>query len=288
MKKILIQLDSDEFASVFDTIAAYDSGVDQVLQYGGVTPNDVRDLVYGAIFTRGPEDLRNSAVFIGGSDVATGEKMLNVAQKSFLGPLQVSVMLDANGCNTTAAAAVDRILSAAELENQKIVVLAGTGPVGLRAAALFAQEGASVTLTSRTHERADAAAASINERFGVQVTGAGVADEDGIREVLTDAKAVLTAGAAGVQLLPESVWVEHPTLRVLGDVNAVPPLGIEGIKVHWKGKEKHGKLVYGAIGIGDFKMKIHHASVARLFEQNDLVLDAEEVYATAKELSARQ
>jgi hypothetical protein len=284
MKKILLQLDSDEFASVFDTIAAYDSGVDQVLQYGGVKPDEVRDLVYGAIFTRGPEDLKNSAVFIGGSDVATGEKMLKVARKSFIGPLQVSVMLDANGCNTTAAAAVAKVLSAAELEGEKIVVLAGTGPVGIRAAALFAQEGAAVTLTSRSQERADEAAASINERFGVQVSGAMAPDADHVRAVLEDAKAVLCAGAAGSQLLPESIWVEHPTLRVLGDVNAVPPLGIEGIKVHWNGKEKHGKVVFGAIGIGGLKMKIHHGSVARLFEQNDLVLDAEEVYATAKEI----
>ncbi|MGD9001851.1 MAG: methylenetetrahydromethanopterin dehydrogenase, partial [Anaerolineae bacterium] len=82
----------------------------------------------------------------------------------------------------------------------------------------------------------------------------------------------------------ESIWVEHPTLRVLGDVNAVPPLGIEGIKVHWNGKEKHGKAIFGAIGIGGLKMKIHHGSIARLFEQNDLVLDAEEVYATAREI----
>ncbi|MGD9002355.1 MAG: methylenetetrahydromethanopterin dehydrogenase, partial [Anaerolineae bacterium] len=215
MKKILLQLDSDEFASAFDTIAAYDSGVDQVLQYGGVTPDDVRDLVYGAIFTRGPEDLKNSAVFIGGSDVETGEKMLKAARKSFIGPLQVSVMLDANGCNTTAAAAVARILSAAELEGERIVVLAGTGPVGIRAAALFAQEGAAVTLTSRSQERAAAAAAAINERFGVQVGGAMTADEDSVRAVLEDAKAVLCAGAAGAQLLPESIWVEHPTLRVL-------------------------------------------------------------------------
>jgi threonine dehydrogenase-like Zn-dependent dehydrogenase len=244
----------------------------------------VRDLVYGAIFTRGPEDLKNSAVFIGGSDVATGEEMLAEVQEAFLGPLKVSVMLDANGCNTTATAAVAKILSAAELAGEKIVVLAGTGPVGIRAAALFAQEGASVTLTSRSQERADEAAASIQERFGVQVTGAEAADEEGTRDVLEGAKAVLCAGAAGIQLLPESIWVEHPTLRVLGDVNAVPPLGIEGIKVHWKGKEKHDKAIFGAIGIGDFKMKIHHASVARLFEQNDLVLDAEEVYATAKEI----
>jgi len=284
MKRILVQLDSDESASVFDTIAAYDSGVDNVLQYGNVTPEDVQNLVYGAIFTRGPQDLKNSAVFIGGSDVAVGENMLNVAQDSFIGPLQVSVMLDANGCNTTAAAAVAKMLSSAELSGEKVVVLAGTGPVGIRAAALFAHEGAEVTLTSRDQARAEEAAASVSSRFDVEVAGAAVADEDGVRSVLEGARAVLTAGAAGITLLPESVWVEHPTLQVLGDVNAVPPLGIEGIKVHWKAKEKHGKIVYGAIGIGDFKMKVHHASVARLFQQNDLVLDAEEVYATAKEL----
>jgi len=286
VKKILVQLDSDQFASVFDAIAAYDSGADQVLQYGGVGPDDVQDLVYGAIFTRGPEALKNSAVFIGGSDVALGEEMLNIARDSFIGPLKVSVMLDANGCNTTAAGAVAKMLSSVDLSGRRVTILAGTGPVGIRAAAMFAQEGAQVTLTSRSQERADEATASIEKRFGVQVTGVAAADEEEIRAALDDAHGVLCAGAAGVMLLPESVWVEHPTLEVLGDVNAVPPLGIEGIKVHWKGKEKHGKIIYGAIGIGDFKMKVHHASVARLFEQNDLILDAEAVYATAKELSA--
>ena len=286
MKKILIQLDSDPFASVFDAIAAYDSGADRVLQYAGMTPEDVQDLVYGAIFTRGPEQLKSSAVFIGGSDVAVGEEMLDVARDSFIGPLKVSVMLDANGCNTTATAAVAKMLSSVDLEGKKVTILAGTGPVGIRAAALFAQEGAQVTLTSRGQERAEEAAASIGERFDVDVIGVAAPDEAGVREALDGAHGVLCAGAAGVMLLPESIWVDHPTLQVLGDVNAVPPLGIEGIKVHWKGKEKHGKIVYGAIGIGDFKMKVHHASVARLFEQNDLILDAEEVYATAKELLA--
>lgn len=284
MKKVLIQLDSDQFASVFDTIAAYDAGAEQVLQYGGVAPEDVQDLVYGAIFTRGPGDLKNSGVFIGGSDVAVGEEMLGIAKDSFIGPLKVSVMLDANGCNTTATAAVAKMLSSVDLSGKKVVVLAGTGPVGIRAAALFAQEGGEVTLTSRSQARAEEAAVSIEKRFDVDVTGAAAADEDGVRDVLKGAQGVLCAGAAGVTLLPASIWVDHPTLKVLGDVNAVPPLGIEDIKVHWKAKEKHGKTIYGAIGIGDFKMKVHHASVARLFERNDLILDAEEVYATAKEL----
>jgi len=284
MKKLLLQLDSDKFASVFDAITAYDAGVDHVLQYGGVTPDDVRDLVYGAMFTRGGDDLKNSAVFIGGSDVATGEAMLKAATKAFFGPVRVSVMMDSNGCNTTATAAVARILSVGEVEGKKVVVLAGTGPVGLRAAAFFATEGAQVTLTSRKLERAEAACAAIEERFGVEVSAAGAAGAEGVRSALDGAYGVLCAGAAGITLIPEAVWVEHPTLRVLGDVNAVPPLGVEGIKPHWNGKEKYGKVIFGALGIGGLKMKIHRSCVARLFEQNDLVLDAERIFSVAREM----
>lgn len=284
MKKILLQLDSDKFASVFDVITAYDAGVDHVLQYGGVTPDDVPNLVYGEMFTRGGEDLKNSAVFIGGSDVAMGEAMLKATTAAFFGPVRVSVMLDANGCNTTAAAAVVKILSVGEVTGQKVVVLAGTGPVGLRGAAMLAQEGAQVTLSSRKLDRAEAACASIKERFGGEVSPAKAADTEEVQRVLDGASAVLCAGAAGIMLLPEAIWVEHPTLQVLADVNAVPPLGIEGIKPHWKGKEKHGKVFFGAVGIGGLKMRVHRGCLARLFEQNDLVLDAEEVYATAKEV----
>lgn len=284
MKKILLQLDSDPLASVFDAITAYDAGADLVLQYGGVTPEAVLDLVYGAIFTRGVEDLKNSAVFVGGSSVETGEKMLKVVKKAFLGPLQVSAMLDANGCNTTAAAAVAKILSQGELADKKVVVLAGTGPVGLRAAAMLAQEGAEVVVSSRKLDRAASACASIQERFGLEVAAGAACDEDSTRDLLDGAYAVLCTGAAGITLVPESIWVEHPTLAVLADVNAVPPLGVEGIKPHWNGKERHGKVIFGALGIGGLKMKIHRASVARLFDQNDLVLDAEEIYAVAREL----
>jgi methylenetetrahydrofolate/methylenetetrahydromethanopterin dehydrogenase (NADP+) len=284
MQKILVQLDSDPFASVFDAITAYDAGADLVLQYAGVTPEAVLNLVYGAIFTRGIEDLKNSAVFVGGSSVELGEKMLKVVKKAFLGPLQVSAMLDANGCNTTAAAAVAKLVSRGELAGKKVVVMAGTGPVGLRAAAMLAQEGAQVVISSRTPQRAEAACVSIQERFGLQVGTGAAFDEESTRNLLENACAVLCTGAAGITLVPESVWVEHPTLEVLADVNAVPPLGVEGIKPGWDGKERHGKVLFGALGIGGLKMKVHRTSVARLFEQNDLILDAEEIYAVAREL----
>jgi hypothetical protein len=284
MKKILLQLDSDKFASVFDAITAYDAGVDRILQYAQVTPDDVRDLVYGAMFTRGGGDLKNSAVFIGGAEVSTGEAMLKAVQAAFFGPVRVSAMLDANGCNTTAAAAVAKILSKGDVTGKEVVVLAGTGPVGLRAAALLAGEGALVTLSSRSLQRAEAACVSIKKRFGAAVNAADAADAEATGRVLEDTYAALCCGAAGVMLIPKSVWAELPNLHILADVNAVPPLGIEGIEATWDGQAEHNKVIFGALGIGGLKMKIHRASVARLFEQNDLVLDAEEIYATAKEI----
>ena len=286
MKKILIQLDSDRAPSVFDAITAYDAGIDELLQYGSIEPREVRDLVYGAMFTRGPADLSNTAVFIGGINVTKGEAILRETVAAFFGPLRVSVMLDSNGCNTTATAAVVKVISTVPVQDRKVVVLAGTGPVGQRAAALLAREGANVTLTSRTLERAQAACAALSERFSVTVTPAAVADVAATARILEGACAALCTGVEGVMLIPESVWKDHPTVRVLADVNAVPPLGVEGTKAHWDGKDINGKLLFGALGIGGLKMKVHKRSIARLFERNDLILDAEEIMVCARSLSA--
>ncbi len=285
MKKILVQLDSDRAPSLFDAVTAYDCGVDVLLPYGGIEPKDVRDLVYGAMFTRGPADLKNTAIFIGGVDVAKGEALLKEVVGTFFDPLRVSVMLDSNGCNTTATAAVVKVLSAGPVQGKKVVVLAGTGPVGQRVAALLAGEGADVTLTSRTFDKARKACEALEERFGVQASPASISGSDAVEAVLEDAHAAICTGVEGVALIPESAWKDNQTLQVLADVNAVPPLGIEGTQVHWNGEEAEGKKLFGAIGIGGFKMKVHKRSVARLFERNDLVLDAEEIMKIAKELA---
>ena len=247
-------------------------------------PNEVRDLIYGAMFTRGPSDLKNTAVFIGGINVAKGEAILRQTLAAFFNPFKVSVMLDANGCNTTATAAVVKVLSAVPVRGQKVVVLAGTGPVGQRVAALLAKEGAAVTLTSRTLERATAACDALSERFEAVATPAAVADYSTTVEVLENACAAICTGVEGVMLIPARIWENHPTIRVVADVNAVPPLGIEGTQSHWDGQQVNGKRVYGAIGIGGLKMKVHKKCVARLFERNDLILDAEEIMVIAKEL----
>ncbi len=285
MKKILIQLDSDRVPSVFDAVTAYDAGADRLLQHGGIVPTEVRDLVYGAMFTRGPSDLKNTAVFIGGISVAKGEAILKETLAAFFNPLRVSVMLDSNGCNTTATAAVVKVISAVPVRGQKVVVLAGTGPVGQRVAALLAKEGAEVTLTSRTFERAKTACDALKERFGSNAIPAAAADFAATAAVLEDACAAICTGVEGVMLIPEDVWKKHPTLQVLADVNAVPPLGIEGTQSHWDGQQVNDKRIFGAIGIGGLKMKVHKRCIARLFERNDLVLDAEEIMVIAKELA---
>ena len=50
------------------------------------------------------------------------------------------------------------------------------------------------------------------------------------------------------------------------------------------GVERDGVKVFGALGVGNLKMKIHKACIARLFEKNDLVLDVETISEVAHEL----
>lgn len=284
MKKVLLQLDSDKHPSAFDRIVALDAGADQVLSYAGVAPAEVAPLVHGAIFTRGPQELRHTAIWVGGSDTAAGEALLEAAKKAFFGPFQVSLIMDSNGCNTTAAAAVARLAGAMNLQGTRAVILAGTGPVGVRAAVMFAREGASVTLTSRAIERARAACERLKARFGVEVTPIEAKNEGGVARALEGAQVCVTAGAAGTTLLPRAIWGKHPTLKAVADVNAVPPLGIEGIEAADKGTEREGKIVFGALGVGGLKMKVHKACVVQLFERNDQIFDIEAIYSVARSL----
>ena len=283
MRKLLLQLDTSPHPSVFDRVVAYDGGADEVMSYGSVTPEAVRDLVHGAIFTRGPKDLHNTAVFIGGTDMAAGERLLKAVRKAFFGPFTVSVMLDSNGSNTTAVAAVARLLKTAGASG-KGVVTAGTGPVGLRAAGLLARTGVDVTITSR--RAVDPGVVDgIQQRFGGRVAHAVMTDSATAASVLEGATMLLNTGPAGVTLVPKSAWAGRAGLKAAADLNAVPPLGIEGIEVTDNAVERDGVTVFGALGVGGLKMKIHKACVARLFERNDLILDAETIGEVAAELT---
>jgi hypothetical protein len=286
VKKVLLQLDTDQHPSPFDAIVAHDAGVDVLLSQGSVTPEAVRDLVQGAFFTRAPGD-PSLAVWVGGSDVGAGEKILVEVQATYFGPFRVSAMLDSDGCNTTAATAVAMIAKDRDLYGRRAVIL-GVGPVGLRSATLLEGEGCEVLATSipgdvlgtDSYRRPRGLAAA--EQLGIEVREP--ADRAEMEAVLEGANIVLAAGPAGVQVLRKEVLSMNPTIEVLADYNAAEPLGIEGIEAGDDLVEREGNLVLGALGIGGKKMKTHKACVRRLFERSDLVLNADGVYAVAKEI----
>jgi methylenetetrahydrofolate/methylenetetrahydromethanopterin dehydrogenase (NADP+) len=286
VKKVLIQLDTDEHPSPFDAIVAHDAGVDVLLSHGGVAPGDVKDLVQGAIFTRGPDDLSSTAVWVGGSDATAGEKVLEAVQGAFFGPFRVSAMLDSDGCNTTAATAIALIAKDGDLRGKRAVIL-GVGPVGLRSAVLLEQEGADViavtipadVLGTDSYHRPRGLA--VAERLGLEAHEP--ADRSEMEAALQGASIVLASGPAGVQLLRHDVWSTNPTVELLIDYNAAEPLGIEGIEATDDLVERDGKRVLGALGVGGPKMKTHKACVRRLFEANDVVLNADGVYAVARD-----
>ena len=285
MRKLLLQLDSSRLPSVFDQVVAYDAGADAVMSYGGITEGDVRDLIHGCIFTRGPKDLHNTAVWIGGNNMSAGEQLLAMAQDALFAPFSVSIMLDSNGSNTTAVAAVVKIEETlGDLTGKKVVILAGTGPVGQRAAGLLARDGAKVTITSRKPEQGEKARQFISARFNVHVEAVTLNDPSQLPQVLQGAEVLLNSGPAGVQMVPQSVWTAAKTLKIAVDLNAVPPLGIEGIDVNDAGVKHNGVIAFGAFGVGNFKTKLHKACVTKLFTRNDLVLDAEAIADIAREL----
>ena len=286
MKKVLLQLDTDQHPSPFDAIVAHDAGVDVLLSHGAVAPDAVRDLVQGAFFTRAPGD-SSMAVWVGGSDVSAGETILDEVQATFFGPFRLSAMLDSDGCNTTAATAIALIAKDRDLRGRRAVIV-GVGPVGVRSATLLTQEGCEVLATTipadvlGTDSYRRPRGLEVTERLGIEARE--VEDRAELEAALEGANIVLAAGPAGVQLLPQEVWSANPAIELLADYNAAEPLGIEGVEAGDDLVERDGTLVLGALAIGGKKMKTHKGCVRRLFERNDLVLNADGVYAVAREI----
>jgi len=289
-QRILIQFDTDPQASVFDAVVAVDAGVDHLLQYSNVKPEQVRDLVHGAMYTRGPQDLRSTAIFVGGSNVAHGEQIFAIAQETMFDPFRVSVMLDCNGSNSTAAAAVLSASRHLTLEGSTALVLAATGPVGQRICRILANEKCKVYVSSRSMERSEETVERLRE-LGVDTSrliAISTSDEAWVAKSLAESEMVFACGAAGVRLLHGEQLAVASKLKVAIDLNAVPPLGIDGIGLTDKGVERNGRYDYGALGVGGLKMKIHKASVAALFESNGKRLDCQEMLGVGRDILAKE
>ena len=285
MKKILIQLDTDPHPSAFDAIAAYDADVDVVIPYGQITAENLADVVQGAIFPRGPDGLANTAFWVGGSKVRDGEAVFDAAQKLFFKPFKPSIMLDSDGSNTTAAAAVARVRGAATLECSRAAVI-GVGPVGLRTAELLRREGAEVTMFTFPpdvmeggHRRASGI--PVAQEAGFEVVEPASSDE--LDAALAGQAVVFAAGPSGTQILRRSGWAQQG-IRVVVDYSAAEPVGIESVDRGDNLEEEDGVLKLGALAVGGPKMKLQKACIRTMFETKGTVLDVEGVYDVALEV----
>ena len=138
---------------------------------------------------------------------------------------------------------------------------------------------------SGLRERAEKAAQAIEARFAAKVKPVQGADEAARAKDVEGAQIVFAAGAIGIELLKISHWEHNSTIEAVADVNAQPPLGLEGIEATDKGKQRDGVICFGALGIGGLKLKLHRACIGKLFESSEAVFDAEEIYALAKEMA---
>lgn len=283
--KTLIQFDPDSHTSTFDSIVAIDSGIDHLVTQPGVTVDDIQALVHGAMFTRGPADLKSTALFFGGSNVAETEQLVAAARDCFFGPVRVSLMSDPNGSNTTAAAAVICVEKHIDLNGKSITILAGTGPVGQRIAQIIGNPAnrqpnapTTIRICSRSLAKAESVCNQIKQNTNTHCVPVQTANAAEALAAIADSQVVFSAGAAGIEILPDS-WMDHaPAPEAVVDLNAVPPAGIAGVAVMDSGQKRNDTICYGAIGVGGLKMKIHKQAIRLLFESNDRDLDVNEIY----------
>lgn len=283
MKRILFQFDTDPQPSTFDRVVAVDAEADEIFSYGGITPENVEPLVHGAMFTRKPADLKHTAIFIGGGSVTAGEAVAKKVLSTFFGPVRVSVMMDSNGSNTTAAATILAASKHLDLSQTTALVLGGTGPVGCRSAQILLSQGATVRLASRQVSKAQQTCEEL-AKYGHagKLTPVAWSSDAEVDAACQGVQLIIGAGAAGVELLSAPRLQAISTLKVAIDLNAVPPTGLGGIDVMDRGVKKNDIICYGAIGVGATKMKIHSAALKRLFESNDHVLDTNAIYQISR------
>ncbi len=262
-KRLLYLVSSDPRASPFDINMAYDAGFDAVIPYASVDVEMVPGLVQDIMFSRGARGARFSSLFFSSSSVAAAEGMLQAARTTLFPPFFLGLMVDPKGGYTTAAALLARAASLCrakaigEKGRLKILVAAGTGSVGLAAAALAAHDGAAVTLTSRSQASASAAAREIATLFGATVEPRVAAREADLADLAAKSDVVLATGAAGAPLLSRTTIESLKGPKVLADVNAVPPHGLEGVRPQDNGAEiAPGLFALGAMAVGDLKFKV--------------------------------
>jgi methylene-tetrahydromethanopterin dehydrogenase len=289
---VFIFLDTDKNASPFDMLTTIDIFPEAaVLKYENVTVEDAESIICDAMFPRGPEGAKHTKIFINGRDFKLANEILERIKTCMFKPFELSLIIDPRGAYTTASAAVAKTLELllskgfGGLENKTVTVLAGTGPVGQTAARLYAAEKANVIVTSRDLHRSSGVATKINEEFGNEVArGVEAQTPEEIGKAIERADVILSAGTAGTQLLPLNILKEYGrNCKIVADINAIPPLGIEGLESKAEGEEFLPKTFgIGALAIGKFKSAVEIELIRKAAEEPKGIFDFRTAYEIAR------
>lgn len=297
-RSILHMLDPMTHNSPFDINMAMDAGFDVLMPYSNVKLDNVHGLTQDAIFSRSPAGVKRTGIFIGGRDFGLAMDMLNAAKKAMVPPFEISVFADPSGAFTTAAAlvaCVEQQLKSKhgkELKDCKALVFGGTGPVGIATGVIASLAGAETVLVDHLSiDTAQDIAKEYNRRFACSLKGACAGSDADKARLVADVDIIFCTAKAGIQVLSAAVLNEAKLLKVAGDVNAVPPLGIEGIKRSDSGQplihaiNAKGALGVGALAIGDVKYQLQHGLLqAMLTADKPLYLDFRDAFNKAREI----
>jgi methylene-tetrahydromethanopterin dehydrogenase len=293
-KAILHMLSTLKHMSPFDVNMALDAGFDAAIPYTNVTLDEVTALVQDAMFSRAPSAALRTGIFFAGRDAVLALDMMDAAKKALLKPFEVSLFADPYGSFTTAGAmvaCVEKVLKdnkKRDLKGSRIVIYGATGVVGYSAAVISALEGADVTIVGYSGvERVAKLGDEMAKRFGIKVKPADGSTPEQVRSLLVDNEIALCAARAGVRVLTKDDLAAAKNLLIAADVNAVPPLGVEGCELHDNGVviSPSGALGIGALAIGNIK----YGAEAGLFKQmaasdKPLCLDFRDAFALARKL----
>lgn len=295
-QRILHMITPLKHMSPFDVNMALDAGFDTAIPYTSVTLDDVTGLVQDAIFSRGPEGVKRTGMFIGGKRAIEALDMMKRAKAAMVPPFEISVFADPAGSFTTAAAMVACVKVAlkekfsTELTGKRIAIFGGTGVVGFGSGVIAAIDGAHATLIGYDGpDRVRKLAEESNARFSVNIGYAHGSTEEQKEELVRGADIIFAAGPAGKRLITLDQMKQAKHLRVVTDVNAVPPSGVEGVGVNDNATPIPGvnAVGIGALAVGNIKYKTEAGLFKEMIEtEKPIYLDFREAYTLAQKLAS--
>jgi len=276
MKKtsILHLITAAKNASPFDVNMAFDAGYEKIMPYTNVSLEEVEALTQDAIFSRSPSGIKREALFFGGRDIHLALDMQKEAKGAMFSPFEISTFSDPSGAFTTAAAMlakIDAYLKSHQqtLENQTIAIFGASGTVGSTAALIAARQGATIHMVAHSEvSKMQTYVDNMQQRYGVQLTVVDGASVAARKSLLAVATVALCATPAGVRILNLEDFSHSESLKVVADVNAVPPLAIDGVDVNGDGVTiKNTDIVgFGALAIGQLKYVTQNKLLEKMLE----------------------